>query len=239
MTQAFYGSYAFAANELFVSSWTQEAQFTRRGWMRSNLITATLGGFKTGNAAAVTTAVNAMVAALSVNGQDFGLYDDSGNLTYFALPSAGSYGGVKVISKPSFQQVDGAQLATRLDYMFTLQAEYPVTESAVGAGIVQYQETLTFSGGIPVLIVRPCVNSQPVEQVVSPCSPFVVNQSGILITLSANPQANPPLWPDKLVDRQVSPVTADLNRGGFVQQAVSWSYTFQSATALTGSSLAY
>lgn len=236
MTTGVYGSYQFEQNEVYVQSASKEAVFTPRGWIRSHLAVATIGGFKKGTPAQNSAALTALQTALSVNGHDFRILDDSGNVI-FQMLSAGSYGGV-VVSQPTIlNQVDGAQFATRLDYAFTIQAEYPSIENAVGANVVQYQETLSFIGGYPIRVVRPCVNTDAIEQQTSPRSAFQANQSGILITLTPNPQPNAPIWPAAIIgDPQISYITPEVIRGGFVQQGVTWNYQFASATQLVGSS---
>lgn len=232
MTQGYFGGFQFAENELYVRSFSAQTNYTDRGFMRSITKTLTIGGFVTGNASQITTAIQARQNALGVNGYDFYI---SG--TPFELRNAGTLGGVRVEGGGlQFENVDGAQIATRLNYFFTLTAEYKQLENLPGAEIVQYQESVTFSGnGFPLRVIRPCINTDAVEQQTCPNQGYFAQQSGILVTLTPNPPANAPIWPDKIIGApQYTPVSADVFRGAFVQQGISWNYQFGSSSPLVG-----
>lgn len=231
--RAVYGSFQHDDNEVYVISWDKQAIRTPRGFVRSVKITAQLGGTIIGTPAQISAAMDAREVAYSVHGYDFNILDANGGLTAFQLPVTGSYGGT-VVEKPiTFSNVDNAQYATKLNYSFTLSAEYPWYEGIAGSDVVIYQESITGSGGLPILVLRPCVNSTPVEQVTSPQAPCFTTQTGILVTTYPNPAPNPPIWPQYLQNSSsVTYTTPDILRGEFLQQGVQWNYQYASSVPL-------
>lgn len=241
MATAVYGVFTHDRDEVYVISATKEAIKTPRGVVRSLKSMIVIGGTLIPPDGSVTPAfISAMLgarqAAYQSNNYDFAIYDNNNNLI-FNLPSAGSYGGVCCTQPPSLSNVDGAQFATALNWQATLEAEYPYypDQHISNWAIAQYQESLTFSGGFPILVVRPCVNQGPVEQVTSPRSPYFATQSGVLVTIGGPPIANPPQWPNYLLNSSsVSYISPDVFRGNAIQQGVQWNYQFASATPLLG-----
>lgn len=231
-----YGGFLHDENECWVESLNREAIRTDRGLVRSLLHTVTFGmRLVTSGASAQADLTSAMLArevAYSVHRQDFRVLDNDGALTVFYMPDAGSLSGVQVIQPPSYRQVDRANYATVLEAFVTLQAEYPWIEP--GAEIIDFQELLTFSGGLPVRVFLQCVNSNPVEQVVSPRSTYDVVQQGFIRTLTPSPAPMAPIWPAALTQRSVTLNSPRIQQHVAGEYATSWVYQYRSVTELTG-----
>lgn len=233
-----YGGFSHAANECWINSFRSEAVRTPRGYVRSYRKVAVFSGRIIGNQSQITSALAARMNAYSYQGGDFRVYDNASGATPIQFISANTMGGTVVSGPINLRNVDNAQYGTYLEYDVIVEAEFASAEA--GARILDYQEVLNFSGGIPIKVDLLCINTPSVTQTTSPQSPYQVVQSGVLRSLSPALTPNPPLFgSDALRETQVSPVTPRIYRGIPVEYAVSWTYVFRSSSQLLGSSLIY
>lgn len=233
-----YGGFNHDANECWITRFRAEAVRTPRGYVRSYRRSISFSGRIIGNQSQITTALAARMTAYSFQGGNFAVYDNSNNTTPIYFNSAASMGGTVVSGPVNLRNVTDAQYGTYLEYDCSVEAEFAAAEA--GAAILDYQEVLSFSGGLPIKVDLICINSPPITQTTSPQSPYQVVQAGILRSLSPNLSANAPIFgSDVLRERQISPVTPKFYRGVPVEYAVSWSYLFRSSSQLVGVSKVY
>lgn len=231
MLQLRYGSYAHDFGEVSVVI-ERSTEYAARG-VYKRVETWSIEGRKVGSSASdLTTKLTAMEAAYAFNSRDVLLIDENGGQTVHRIASAATLGGVQVVQPPSYPDGSGAQYATFRDYTIVLRAEFLITTGVI-AGVVEYQESVSLSGGGPVRVVLELDEGDPVEQIVRDRTAYQATQSGSLRSLIANPTPPKPLWPDKLQGNpRIVRGTPDETNGVAVVFPLSWSYEFLSATPL-------
>ena len=175
------------------------------------------------NQAALTTSINTFESYMQ-DGGDIGLYlDDQTTLTSHYLVSSQSLGGTKIVDL-SYPQGKGAEYSTFRTWSFTLEADF--APKFVGIlGPIEFEESLTFEGGLPRKVWLECAVGPPQEQLVSQQTTYRATQTGSAKQISVPPSVPPAIWPDALISRQISKVTQSGNGLTFGR---SWTYTFES-----------
>src|SRR5262249_10550652 len=132
-----YGSYAHAANECEVirsktrilNAAEQVLKLTARWQINGQLQGA--------DAAAITTAKNALEVAYAKQYQDLILYQNDGSTIHDAIFNRGSTTGVVIVQGPDFPIGRGAEGGTFLSYSIVAEASYEVSASPAQNGTGQ------------------------------------------------------------------------------------------------------
>jgi hypothetical protein len=227
-----YGSYTHDDNEVLVTSFTQRTQFARG---LPQLVKKTLAYEvvlipASASQASIRSAIQALEAAYSRQGQDAGLYHDDGSASPHVLDSGSSIGGVRVLSL-DYPQGDGGEYATARTATITLEADYPVS----GDVLLSFSESLRFVGTCgPRKVWAQVLNGAPQRQTVNQRTTQTITQSGSAVGWLAEPRLPGPLFPSlEHVDRrEVSPGAPTLEGQRFVNWPLSWTYHFESASPL-------
>ena len=200
---------------------------------------AIAGVLQAADAAALSTAIEALEAAYATPGRDAVLYfDDGTTASSHRLTSASALGGVQVVQPPHFSQGEGAEYTTWRSYSLALEGMFP--NSGAATALVNWDETLTFIGGGARWIYLPTLSGAPIKQVVQAQAPQRVVQSGRAVGYGIYPSLSAPLFPLALhqetsslsykAPKRVGAGSAAAN----IEYEVAWHYEFESATALSG-----
>lgn len=229
-----YGSYQCDENATTLQS-SQRTNINNGGQPYSVTRRFDVQGYLAGSSqAAIATAQAALKAALDVPYQDLKLLLDSGANSADVLLNQGSISGVKIVEGPSFTDTMGPEYATLRSFRFSAEAEYPLSGTALI--LLDWQETLTFSGGGPIYTHRPAINGPPQKQLVYPASVFRCQQQGQAVGYLAYPLPSPPKFPSALMQAPEIRRTAPKRKGPGRHEGytISWSYSFESGSALVG-----
>lgn len=177
-----YGSYEHGDNEVRFQ-YSAQQQFGQSGMRTALKVRWVIDGVKrAANAAALTTALEALEAAYAQDGNDLIFLDNDSNETIHTTRSADTINGVRVVQRPSYsaglQGAWGAQTEylNRRTYRIILEAELPNVE---GLGIVAYMETVSMvSNGLPKFVLQEALTGIPQYQQVSQASKIVIRQQG-------------------------------------------------------------
>ncbi len=231
-----YGSYAFDAGACKLAT-SSETLWNEGGQPYAQRRRIDVDGFLSANGqSAISAAMSALATALAIPYQDLNFYDDNGALTATALNNAASIGGVQVTSGPSFPDWRGNEFNQFRRFMFSAEAEYPITNTA--NLLLSFVEAMSFDGGGPIYGVRPALNGLPQRQLIYQFSVFKVAQEGRAVGYRKYPVPPAPRWPNALARspniRQESPQRRGKVKAAYDTYPISWSYNFESPTALTG-----
>jgi hypothetical protein len=232
-----YGSYQHASGEVNLTI-TKESVRSPRGTQDLERITYALAGVLIladgATQADYDAAIATLEAAYAVDGQNAGLYLDSGAPTQHILYSANALGGVRVMRPPSFPRGEKGEFATMRSYTIQLQADF--LDNSAG-NLKEYAETIRFIGtGGPRFVIQQPMNGQPVKQFVSDQTPCRAVQSGNAVGRFQVPGFPGPIWPDAEHQdlREISPSAPKFINGAYTDWGVSWSYHFEDVAPLTG-----
>jgi len=186
--------------------------------------------------AAITTAIQQLTSAYSVDGNDLVLYlDDGVTPTAHALYNANCNGGTRIVQAPSFPETLGTaeyQPAAGRSYSFAVEGETALTSENV---VTKFEETLKFQGtGGPIRVWIPVAEGPWIRQQTSTASTYKVVQSGSAVGLYGPPSVPPPIWPEAEIFQERMIQQSSPQRYGELDFPVSWSYTFEDSGALTG-----
>lgn len=207
-------------------------------WEIEGLLIPTAGASDT--VADLTTKILALEAAYKQIGVDALLLTAGGSATAHALRSAGSVGGVQVVKPPSFPSGEQAEYATYRRYTVGLEAEYLIGDGtgggngSEGADVMNWQETITISGGLPLYAWTRPIFGIPERQIARQHTTYTATQSGSAVGYSRLPDPPLPLWPAALVSRSVGNSSPQAKGSGYVEYPISWTYQFESAEKLIG-----
>jgi hypothetical protein len=185
----------------------------------------------------LTTAIQALEAAYSIQGQDVGLYLDDNTPTAHRLISANCIGGVRIPSPPSYPDGSGAEYTTFRHFRIGIEAE---TATAT-AFLKDWVEVLNFTGtGGPRVVWMEIRNGPPQQQVVSEQTANEVTQTGRGVGYLTYPIPARPIWPNAELQehRKISYKLPNTIGSGAARRLtdweVTWSYTFKSDQQLSG-----
>lgn len=174
-------------------------------------------------------------AATGSPGGDLIVRDLEGNMTTNAVNSSETVNGVRCTN---FTWLDkpGAQFLTYRVYTCSFEWEtvFPDTRDM----LVSFSEKLVRTGGEPEIVILEPINALPVAQVTVPMKGFRAVQEGSAVGLRRRPnplQIAPPIWPDAMVQKTITEISAE--RLGYIGRnfGVQWRYEYVSATNLAGS----
>jgi hypothetical protein len=187
------------------------------------------------NQAAMTAALDPLEGAYLQNGLDFGLYQDDGTPTQHVLLNAATLGGTRVVTPVSYPVGRGAEYSTFRNYVVAVEGLIP----NFYASIVEWKETLTFSGGGPEFIFLQTLNGPPQKQVLYQQTTYKASQQGAAVGNLAYPLPADPLWPyaihpNRTVIDRSSPERVGATGIAFRHYRTSWSYSFEDVAPLIG-----
>lgn len=233
-----YGSYTHAAGECAVqisrATLFQEASVpyaVRERW--------TIDGFlQAENPAALTTAIDGLLAAYALPGQDLVLLMPDGTThTSHRLLAAETLGGPRVVSVRFPQGRDG-EYSTYRRYVIEVEAERPVFSPE--SVLLSWHEWLGFHGGGPRFVYLQTLAGPPVKQMVAAATPYRVLQAGHAVGYAGWPLPPDPLWPSaEHVDRRRIVRRAPRRTGPngiqvYTHFETRWQYEFESDVPLIG-----
>lgn len=222
-----YGNFSYPENEceLTITQKTQRGPFgaavaIRRTWR----IAGRLAG---ASQAELTTAIQALEAA-QIDGYDLILYTDSGiTESAHVLRSAGSIGGVKV-EEVSYPEGRGAEYGTFRNFVTEYTALYAIGSS----GLIDWQETLEFTGGGSVFNFTQTLQGPPVRNDVCEQTTYRAFQTGSAVAMGTWPNFPPPAFGayfehrERRIQSRGTPKYNDTGQSSF---PINWSYEFESA----------
>lgn len=188
----------------------------------------------------VHSKVTACYNAFAVDNGDLLWLSPTGQQLH-ALRSIDTLGGVRITAPVAFPETKGPNGVTFRVLSITAEAECPVTASA--ALLMDFQESLEFSGGGPRYAMIETHTGTPVRQQTRAKTIYRATQSGTATGYMAEPviaAIAPPLWPNAMNEPKGRISRSGPQRRGYGAQrrytayTVTWQYDFESATPLSG-----
>jgi hypothetical protein len=229
-----YGSHAHASGECQVAI-SRQGLRSEHGVLYAIRETWTITGMLLGSVSELTTAIAALEAAYAADGYDLALYADGGTATAHALTAANTIGGTRVVQRPHYPIGAGAEYATYRTYNLVVEGDV-----SVSAGLLTFNEQITFAGGGMDWGFLPVLNGPPQKQIFREQTTYKAQQVGHATHASQYPSPADPIWPaaEHLPLRQIAyhgPMRVGLTGSqNFVGYGVQWSYAFEDVAALVG-----
>jgi hypothetical protein len=244
--QCSYGNYVFPANQTELGS-SVRLNINKGGQPYSQTRRVRVSGFLGSSSVSgqdqLILAENLLRTALAANFLDLKFIADDGTLVAALSLLNGiktCITGVKIVSGPDFTTTKGPEYATLRSFSFEAEAEYFLTTNPANM-LLDFQETLTFGGGLPLFRHRNAVNGPPQKQLVYPQTPYTATQSGHAVGLSGPPAlggpngAPPAKWPGALMEGPSFSPTSPTRKGrGYEGFGLTWSYRFEDVGPLAG-----
>lgn len=228
-----YGSYSFPVNGCNVMARSETMlNAAQVPYAYKGIIEVT--GWLTGSGqTAISQAMTALKTALAYPYRDLILYQDDGSESATIMKNSGSLTGVYIIKGPDFTENRGSEYATTRAFSFTAECVYPFSNAS--SVLVDFQESLTFSGGGPMYVCRRAINTGPQRQLVCPQDAYRVMQTGRSEKFGSAPVYPPPIWPSALKQNpDIKRITPKRMGGSYTNFVVEWNYVFESPTPLVG-----
>lgn len=228
-----YGTYAHENNEVTVAI-SRRSQYSQRGILEYTRESWVMRGFiQAASQSALTTAIDSLRTAYATNGYDVGLYlDDGTTLTSHYMTSSNARGGVRVVDL-EFPEGEGAEYSTFRSYGITLEADFYNTSD----NFLEWDEEISFEGtGGPLRVFIPTLDGLPQEQITAQYTTYRATQEGSALGLGGYPFYPPPIWPDAELQflRRTSQKAPKRIGSDYVGYGISWSYTFESVSPISG-----
>jgi hypothetical protein len=221
-----YGSYTFAQNEIstiFRQEYVRDSRNFRRYIRKTIEIN---GKLHASSADALTTAMNTLDSAFSVDGRDFTLFTDGGTATHHRLLTGAAIGGVRVMRGPSYEPGDGGEYTTYRSYNIMLEADYLVPNAP---NVMEFEESVTVIGsGGPRIVWRPVLVGDAKPQLTTQKTLSKTVQSGTAMGHGTWPFPPNPLWPEFELaeERNLVRHAPKRNLSSLIDYRISWSYAF-------------
>lgn len=229
-----WGSYAFDAGSVAITTSVETVrnEYGRPYKQRKRI---SCDGTLTGSSqSAVDTAIAALDAALKVPYQDLTLYLDGGGESSTKLSNSDSLSGVVIVSGPDYPSSEGGEYVNKRRFTFAAEAEYAL--SGTSNWLVSWSESLRFSGGGSLYVLKPAIIGPPQKQRLIEQTPYHATQSGEAVGFLAYPRPARPIWPADLVragePEYIAPKRVATRR--YEGWTVRWNYEFASASPLVG-----
>lgn len=232
------GSYTFDSNAVGITTDT-ELVLNDYGAPLAKRRRMSVEGFLDGSTQAeISTACDALEAALHTPFQDIIFYHDDDTQSSLHLKGQGSVSGVRITRGPHFLEYKGADHITHKRFAFSAEAEYPLSNT--NGLLMRFSERMDYSGGGPLFIVRPAKIGPAQRQQVYQSTPYVVVQSGESVGYSTYPPQPRIVWPGKLKQTpNITLVAPDrmgpsTNQFSYRNWTRNWNITYESETPLVG-----
>lgn len=175
----------------------------------------------------------ALRAALRTANASIALLHDDGSISATALSATSSATGVIVTDGPNFPYGDG-DYATLKRFDFTAEATY--LDAGAASLLIGFKESLEFSGGGPLYIMRPALVGPPQRQMVYQQTPYAVVQRGQATGLLAYPRYPSSLWPfaENPALRHTGATGPDRDAKLYKNWTTTWEYHHEWAAPLVG-----
>lgn len=173
--------------------------------------------------------------ALSIPRRDLCFRHDDGSLTPTSLIDATSLTGVRLVAGPDFAAEGPGEYATVLTYTFSMTATYALPYASPRR-ILSWNETISFSGGGPVYIMKSSIYGPPQRQKIQDQSPFTAVQSGSAVGWLEPPPIPPPVFGIENLTQSGDGSASTPQIDGVIRERwpATWSYSFASAYPLFG-----
>ena len=173
-------------------------------------------------------------AALAAQENDLVVQLDDGSASDNAVLSSATLSGVRCTGL-TWLDKPGAQFLTYRQ--FACSFEWETAFAGTAFLLVDFEETLTVTGGTPLIVVLEPINAPPIAQVTVPVQGYRATQSGSAVGYRTRPIADvvaPPLFPSALTRRTVTQKSPDRVGVNYRNWGVQWAYEYASATELVG-----
>lgn len=108
-----------------------------------------------------------------------GFFYDTGAATAHSLGGAGSRCGVKVTTRPTYENAVGNELGMYRSWRCVMTADYDVNLPNL---VVKFSETITVYGdGSELTVYLPCIIGKPIKQILKQYTPVKVVQTGTIV----------------------------------------------------------
>jgi len=225
-----FGNYKHPSGEVHLSPISRQSLVNEGGQMYGWRERWRIRGFlQAATVPALTTAIQGLQNAYSNLGQTLQLFNDDNSLTAQVLNNM--FGGIRVVTQPSFPVGEGAEYSTFRQYEIEVEGDTRYS----GVPLIAWSETVSYTGGGPVFVFLEPINGPPQKQLVKFQSAFRAVQRGSAIGQFGFPQPPPPIWPADL-ERNPEPAEVSPRRHGsqFSEFQQDWTYYFASVTPLQG-----
>lgn len=232
--QLVYGSYAFTANAAGITT-RRELLRNAGGQLYAQKISWDVEGYLYADGqSAISAAMAELSVALQTPFLNLGLKHDDGSLSAALLTNNGSTTGVRIETGPDFDRNNGSEFSLERHFRFTASAEYPLPGSL--NLLLDFHESVTFSGGGPRYVLRENLDTPPQKQMTHRFTVYKATQSGFAVGYLRYPNRMPPIWPNDLVESNPESTPESPRRMGLKYQEfkTTWKYTFAAARPLIG-----
>lgn len=226
-----YGSHAHSNNECEIRI-DRFSQFDDAGRRVKETERWTIIGFlQAASQAAITTAINSLKTAYSVDGRDLILYLDDGTTeTSHSLKNSQAFGSTRVVKAPHFPEGRGAEYATFRSYQIEVEADFRVS----GIGLLSFNESVRVLGtGGDLWVYKMALTGPPQRQTLAQQTTATIVQSGTAVGELGYPAFPGPLMPAhehlerREITRQNPRRVGQVGNIDYTEWPVSWSYTFE------------
>ena len=228
--QVKYGSYAFNADDVALSYMKKTMRSTtgiRTGFMEEWVLQFRLRG---DTQSELTTEVNSLQSAFSVDGRDIVLLENGGGESAFVTNSSATTSGVRV-NEVNFPILKDGQYTYFIDGTVRLNAE---TVTNVSADLF-YSDSLTITGnGGPKRVVLETARGLPIVQTTRQRTKVTGVQSGTARAIGAVPSRPIIMFPGLLINESVSEGITTSLEGNKTVYTLSWTYPYQSSDYFSG-----
>lgn len=180
---------------------------------------------------ALSIAEVALRNALAVQFQDFRVLRVNGSDSGTSFRNSATLGGITVTAGPDFTGTLASEYVLFRDFTFTISFKLPIPN--VARALLDFNESLEFSGGGPDYAMKRAMDDVPQKQLVWAQTEYRVVQRGTAVGFRTWPLYTRPLFPG---DFKTSPVVSQDSpqRIGNDQwkYPISWNYVFESVAPL-------
>ncbi len=233
-----WGSYTHPSNEMIIAI-SRESSVNAEGVVEGVLHRWDMQGLLMEDSqSALDTAIANIETQYATGEKDLKLLFDDDSEADHQLLTASCNGGTRVVRGPSFLEGRGVEYALTRTFSVTIEGE--ILDSGGAGTVLEWQETLQFSGGGPAFSYLQTVNGLPQKQLTAEATPYRVIQQGSAKGRDAYPAAATPLWASdhhQNLDSITYGFPKKMGRGSsvaYTMYPISWRYEFTSDTVLVG-----
>src|SRR5690348_9873277 len=232
--QALFGTYGFPVNGALIGTHTEVIRNAGGVPYKLKQSIAVTGSLLVAGQADAALQESQMRTALMIPYQDLKFLQDSGATTPVGLTNLGSLSGV-ICTRLRFPTTDRGEYATLRHFEAEFEAEYVYPTLNPFAQLLEFTETLSFEGGLPIFRHRLAVEGYNQKQLVYPQDTYRAIQSGTAKGRIAYPTVPGPIWPFALKEApKISNTSPHLDGLVFEGFGVSWHYEYEDIGPLIG-----